>query len=267
MIVNVHWETTYRYSEPVRLLHTELCIVPTVRPGQRVLSADLTLEPAARPSTLVDVFGNTLHHVDFLQPVERLHIAVRAQVETTPWAEPAPVLSPLLDRVYRQPTPRAPFDPSFEGLSAAIPADATPLALAGILNRSLREHFDFVVGATEVSHTALDFVETGSGVCQDFAHLMLALLRRRGVAARYVSGYLASQEGDTLAEASHAWVQVLAEGAWYGFDPANGIPQDERYVIVAVGRDYDDVPPLRGTYSGEAEEQWSTSVRIGAPEQ
>lgn len=264
MIVNVHWETTYRYSDPVALLHTELCILPTDRPGgQRVLESTLTLEPKARPTALVDVFGNTMHHVDFLQPVERLHVAVHAKVETSPWAEPTPPLSPLLDRLYRQPSGRAPFDPSLDRLMADVPADADPLAMARALNQSLGQEFEFVVGATEVSTTALDFVATGSGVCQDFAHLMLALLRRRGAAARYVSGYLAASEGYTLADASHAWVQVLADGAWYGFDPANGIPQDERYVVVATGRDYDDVPPLRGTYHGQAEEQWSTSVRIG----
>ncbi|MDA0271308.1 MAG: transglutaminase family protein [Chloroflexi bacterium] len=265
MIVNVRWETTYDYSEPVQGLHTEVCILPVSRTGgQQVVSASLTTEPDARPNEIHDVFGNTIHHIDFLRPVERLHVVVQAQVDTVPWTEPATPLSPLLDRVYRQPTPRTPFDSALDPFEADIPADAPPLEVAMALNRALREHLDFIVGSTEVSHTALDFIATGSGVCQDFAHLMLALLRRRGIPARYVSGYLAASEGDTFADASHAWVQVMADGAWYGFDPANAIPQDERYVIVAAGRDYDDVPPLRGTYAGQAVEQWSTSVRIGA---
>jgi transglutaminase-like putative cysteine protease len=83
-----------------------------------------------------------------------------------------------------------------------------------------------------------------------------------GFSARYVSGYLAPDAGEASAAASHAWFQVLAGDAWLGFDPANGVPQDERYVVTAVGRDYDDIPPLRGTYTGVAEEEWSTSVRV-----
>jgi transglutaminase-like putative cysteine protease len=91
---------------------------------------------------------------------------------------------------------------------------------------------------------------------------MLAALRMRGITARYVSGYLAPHEGEESGEASHAWVQLLAHDRWYGFDPANNASQSERYVVTAVGRDYDDVPPIRGTFAGIATEDWHTVLRV-----
>lgn len=265
MLVSVRWETTYRYSEPVRLLHTELRVLPRERPsGQRVHRAALQLDPPAEPRALHDVFGNVIHHVDFLRPVEELRVAVAAEVDTAPGPEPETELSPLLSRLYRQPTPRAPFTSSFERL---LPAEDNPLDGARNLNARLHDWFEFQPGSTDVTHTAAEFFAQRAGVCQDFAHLMLALLRMRGWDARYVSGYLAPHEGEVAGDASHAWVQVLAEGAWWGFDPANGAPQDQRYVVTAVGRDYDDVPPLRGTFRGQAVESWTSALRIAAETQ
>jgi transglutaminase-like putative cysteine protease len=267
VIVTVHWETAYRYSEPVRLLHTELRVVPGDRTGeggggQRLIDCEMTLDPPAKPQALRDLFGNTLHHVDFLQPVERLVVAVRAEVETSPAPEPAGRMTPLLDWMYRQPTPRAAFNDAFRVLAPADLAGQAPTAAARAVTEAIHGRFGFEVGATNVTHNATDLLEAGSGVCQDFAHLALALLRMHGFAARYVSGYLGSEHGDALAEASHAWVQVLDAGAWHGFDPANGGLEDERYVVTAVGRDYDDVPPLRGTFGGVADQEWTTSIRI-----
>ena len=234
--------------------------------GQRLLSASLLLDPPANPRVLTDVFGNTLHHVDFLEPVDLLHVSVGAQVETSGAPEPAAGASPLLDRLYRQSTARAPFEAGYGPLVDEA-AGKTPGAAALSLMHAVHQRFRYELGASLVTHTAVDLVESGAGVCQDFAHLMLAVLRMRGHAARYVSGYLAPPAGEALATASHAWVQVLDGGAWHGFDPANGVLADERYVVTAVGRDYDDVPPLRGTYTGVAEEQWSTSVRVAADAQ
>jgi len=87
-------------------------------------------------------------------------------------------------------------------------------------------------------------------------------LRARGIPALYVSGYLAPPEGSAEGDASHAWVRVHAGGAWHGFDPANRSPEDARHVVTALGRDYDDVAPVRGSYRGLAEESWSAVVRV-----
>jgi len=265
VIVRVHWETTYTYTQPVRQLHSEICLLPASRPsGQRLISGGVTTTPVTDPRPFSDVFGNTVHHLDYLHPVDRLHVRAEAEVLTTTNPESAQGLPPLLERLYLQPTPRAPhLDPAVVALSHEVGGEGLgPVALAERVNTYLRERFAFAVGVTAVSATALDLVAAGQGVCQDFAHLMIAILRHRGVAARYVSGYLASCDGETSTDASHAWVQVLADDHWHGFDPANGHPQDTRYVVTAVGRDYDDVPPVRGTYRGVAREQWSTSIRI-----
>jgi transglutaminase-like putative cysteine protease len=262
MHISVRWETTYRYSERVRLLHTELRVLPADGFGQQLRDARLMLDPYARPWELSDAFGNRYHHVDFLQEVDRLHVAVDAQVETLegPLAAPAP--SPLFDYLYSQPTERSPFDSVIAQLGSEIPSDAGPLELAEAVMRLFADRFRYEVGHTDVAATALDLLETGRGVCQDFSHLMLSVLRMRGVLARYVSGYLAPHAGEDTADASHAWVQVFDGSAWHGFDPANDCPQDGRYVVIGVGRDYDDVAPLRGTYQGVAVEEYSTSVYI-----
>ncbi|MEX2373456.1 MAG: transglutaminase family protein [Dehalococcoidia bacterium] len=268
MKVHVLWETTYRYTQPVRQLHSEICLLPADRPnGQRLIRGGVTTDPVTTPRPFSDVFGNTVHHLDYLHPVTTLTVRVDAEVKTSPKPESAQRLPPLLERLYLQPTPRAPHDhPAIDALDAAMGAMETdrPLDVAAGVNRYLRDRFTFAVGATQVSATALDFLACGEGVCQDYAHLMIAVLRRRGIASRYVSGYLATATGETATDASHAWVQVLADGHWHGFDPANGEPQDERYVVTAVGRDYDDVPPVRGTYRGHAAEDWTTSIRIAA---
>ena len=265
MIVHVDWRTVYTYSRPVHGLHSELCVMPVQRSNQRVPVGTITIDPPARLRTRVDEFGNLRHEVDFAGTTDRLAVTVRAEVETAAGPEPAlddPTWS--LDR-YRQRSTRAPFAPELDALfgvaRAVRPLDAAAAAMAVIAGR-----FAYEVGVTHVADDALQLLRTGRGVCQDFTHLMLAALRRQGVAARYVSGYLAPSSGEALATASHAWVQVYHQGAWYGFDPANNTRQDERYVVTAVGRDYDDVTPVQGSYFGHAEEQWSTEVRIATPD-
>jgi transglutaminase-like putative cysteine protease len=261
MIVHVEWRTRYTYSLPVRQLHSELCVVPGERANQRVTVATIRVQPPARLTTHEDEFGNLRHTVDFVDPTDALDVTVRAEVETIDAPEPA-VEAPSPD-LYLQPSARAPFAPELDEF--IVPQGSGHLAYAWEVMAEIAERFAYEVGFTDVADTALDLLHTGRGVCQDFSHLMLAVLRRQGVPARYVSGYLAAVEGDAIATASHAWVQVLDGGAWYGFDPANNARQDERYVVTAVGRDYDDVPPIRGTYFGHAEERWSTEVRIATP--
>lgn len=265
MIVHVEWDTRYLYAQPVRQLRSQVCLLPTTRPGgQRLLNGSLQAWPATAPRAEQDVFGNTIHHLEFIEPVGELRVHAEADVETGGMAEPAAPLSPQLEHLYLQPTPRTPhFDPLLDHFAAQFRwTEEHGLVIAHRLTEFLPSRLPFAVGVTHVSATAVDFLRAGAGVCQDYAHLFLAMLRSRGIPARYVSGYLAQADAVTTTEASHAWVQVLLDGRWYGFDPANGTPQDGRYVITAVGRDYDDVPPVRGSYRGRAREQWTTTVRI-----
>ncbi len=261
MHISVHWESSYRYSQGVRLLHTELHVVPADGFGQRRISAELALTPQAHPRQLADAFGNEYHHVDFLGEIDQVHLALRAEVETEqPLEHDEP--TPLMRHLFLAPTARSPFDPAVAELCEGVPRDLDPAAAGAAIASLLHERFGFRVGDTDVGSTALDLLEAGHGVCQDFAHLMLAALRMRGIPARYVSGYLAPHAGEAATPASHAWAQLLGPGGWHGFDPANDARQDGRYVITAIGRDYDDVPPVRGAFTGSAAEHWSTMVRV-----
>lgn len=273
MRVHLDWESTYQYSEPVRLLHTELRVLPADGFGQRIEAATLSLTPHAEPHPLRDMFGNTYHHVDFLEEVDQITVSLSAEVETTPeelgTASAIDPVSPLLQHLYLAPTDRAPLDQGISTLNKAVPADLDPVATGRAFCELLSTRFVFEVGSTDVAATALDLIRLERGVCQDFSHLMLAALRERQIPARYVSGYLSPEQGEASGEASHAWVQLLADGQWHGFDPANNTSQDGRYVVTAVGRDYDDVPPIRGTFAGVATEGWHTtlSVRSGNTQQ
>jgi transglutaminase-like putative cysteine protease len=266
MRISLDWESTYHYSEPVRLLHTELRVLPANGHGQRLQAGSIALSPAATPHELLDLFSNVYHHVDFLDEVDQITVAVQAEVETEVVAGEGVLISqavnPLLRHLYLASTDRAPFADAIAALMEGIPTDLDAVATGRALCGLLGEQFVFEVGSTDVAATALDLLELRRGVCQDFSHLMLAALRQRGIAARYVSGYLAPPEGEQSAEASHAWVQLLAGDRWYGFDPANNAEQDGHYVVTAVGRDYDDVPPIRGTFAGLALEEWRTTLRV-----
>jgi transglutaminase-like putative cysteine protease len=267
MIVRVSWHSTYSYASPVRQVHNELYVLPTSRPGQALVAGSLVTEPAARLFTLTDAFGNTFHHFDLLGRVDEFSVRLSAVVDTHAGhaveAEPTPALRHL----YLQPTARSPFDPAIAALAAeAAPPGSPPLVLAQGLVDLIGTRFIFERGHTAVESTALHVLEIGRGVCQDFAHLMAAALRVSGIPTRYVSGFLAPPQGEAAnEEGSHAWVQCYVDGAWHGFDPANDDRQDERYVVTAVGRDYDDVPPLRGSFRGAGEHEWSATVRVDSP--
>ncbi len=269
MLVSLDWRSTYRYDPPVRLLNMELHVAPTTVGGQHVVEQSLTVDPPGplHEHPRADAFGNTMHSVSLLGPVERVRITLRARVQTAAGPVGAPALTPLLRTLAVQPTRRVPGgDAGLVALAAAAAGDgdpaADPLAYAVRLSDLLADRFEFAAGETAVEDTALDFLAHGRGVCQDFTHLMLAVLRLRGVPALYVSGYLAPTDGAAAADASHAWVRVYAGGAWHGFDPSNHVREDERYVVTALGRDYDDVAPVRGSYQGVTEESWSAALRV-----
>lgn len=260
MRYRIHWETTYSYEAPVSSLHTELRLLPADRAGQHLIDGTVHLNPSARLFALEDAWGNRYHHVDFAAPVDRLTIEMTAEVDTADTPGEEPPLAPLLLRLLTQPTPRGPEDPRISALADGL--DGAPIEIARGISDRIGERCVFEVGATDVSATALDFLDRGRGVCQDFTHLLVAALRSRGLPARYVSGYLGPAEGEEVGEASHAWAQVLDGDRWVGYDAANRCDQDGRYIVTAVGRDYDDVPPMRGGFHGSGEHEWSTTVRV-----
>jgi transglutaminase-like putative cysteine protease len=157
-------------------------------------------------------------------------------------------------------------------LLPGLPAFRQSQSLGSVLssiNQWIPERFAYAPGSTSVDTPLRTFIQGGKGVCQDFAHLMLSICRRLGLAARYVSGYIEATDPSAGnahligAVASHAWVEVLLPGnVWWGLDPTNRCAAGERHVVVAMGRDYADISPLRGTFRGAGQQQLEVRVSL-----
>ena len=269
MLITLDWHSAYRYDAPVRMLNMELHVVPLSDDSQQLLSYTLEVDPSGALNVHLhaDPFGNSVQRVDLLGPVDRVAIALRAEVLTSDELSHQPALTPLLRSLAVAQTPRAPFSAGVIALAAELGDTSNPIAYAGRLQAAIADHYEYVVGHSEVSDTAEHLLESGRGVCQDFVHLMLAALRSRNIPALYVGGFLAPEEGASVSDAGHAWVRVFADGAWFGFDPANRRAEDEHYIVTALGRDYDDVAPVRGSYRGIAEESWSAIIQVASMRQ
>lgn len=283
MILEIHHVTQYHYAEPVRASMMELWAQPQKSPRQRLIHFELDIEPDAQVFEYVDAFGNTVHHFDVPQPHDQLIIASRAAVDI----EPPPPLPDRLDlgewdRLCSEHVRGQYFDFLHpHGFAVQTPALTRFIAQHGLdelrrqdplsavegLSRALYEAFDYEAGVTDADSPIDHALEAGSGVCQDFAHIMIAVCRAWGVPARYVSGYLFRDKADSAdrsnPDASHAWVEVFMPSLrWVGFDPTNNVSTGERHVVVAVGRDYGDVPPSRGVFKGDCESQLSVAVSV-----
>jgi transglutaminase-like putative cysteine protease len=283
MLLEVRHVTRYHYAKPIRESVMELWMQPQKSATQRLLSFELEVEPAAQLFSYADSFGNAVYHFDVPQPHDELQIVARSAVETH---APAPLPKALdrgeWDRLRSDFTQGECFDflrphgyaERTPALGAFIEAKGIddlqrldPLTAARALSRVIYEAFDYQAGVTEADSPIDDALKEGRGVCQDFAHIMIAVCRGWGLPARYVSGYLftdrARSHDRSDPDATHAWVEVfLPSLRWVGLDPTNDIMAGERHVCVAVGRDYDDVPPSRGVFKGEAESQLAVGVSV-----
>jgi transglutaminase-like putative cysteine protease len=249
---------------------------------QRLASFDLELEPAAQLFSFADSFGNAVYHFDVPQPHEQLTIRSTAVVETEA-PEPLPDALDMgeWDRLRSEFVRGEGFDflrphgfaaptPALEAFVHAFELDllkrADPLSATRHLCQALYEAFDYEAGVTRADSPIDHALEAGRGVCQDFAHIMLAICRGWGLPARYVSGYLFTDrtEGDRSdPDATHAWIEVfLPSLRWVGLDPTNNMLAGERHVSVAMGRDYADVPPSRGVYKGDEDSQLVVGVSV-----
>jgi len=283
MLLEIRHLTQYHYAEPVRASVMELWAQPQKSPRQRLISFELEVEPAAQLFSYVDAFGNAVYHFDVPQPHDRLAIESRAAVET----EAPPPLPDQLDlgeweRMRSQFVQGECFDfLQPHGFAIETPALAAfvaqhdlerlrrvdPLTAVKTLCETVYAAFEYETGITAADSPIDHALEQGRGVCQDFAHIMIAICRSWGVPARYVSGYLftdRSEGGDRSdPDATHAWVEVyLPSLRWVGFDPTNNVTAGERHVIVAVGRDYGDVPPSRGVFKGDSESELMVAVSV-----
>lgn len=273
--------TRFIYSDPVSESVMELRLQPRHEHNQRCLRFEIELRPTARLFQYEDYLGNIVHTFDI--PREHRQLVIRAKslvaLDTT---EPVPErLSPeswsALDQLantreawefrtyshFVQPTSM--LHALADEIGVATRQD-DPLSLLRHINSSLYEAMDYAPATTQVDSPIDHALAQRKGVCQDFAHIMLSLLRRLGIPARYVSGYLIPHQfsHDRSDEhASHAWVEaLLPELGWVGFDPTNNLIAGDRHIRVAVGRDYADVSPTRGIFKGEARTTLNVAVQV-----
>jgi transglutaminase-like putative cysteine protease len=243
---------------------------------QRVRRFQLRLQPGGHVRRYEDGFGNVAHLVTSMRPHTFLQLSVESEVEThltdpfaTPLQPPDPPgpidLADCLD-----PSPLIPRFQVIEDMAAPFRSAETFETVRGMTEMIYRE-FTYKPGVTDVTTSVEQVVEGRQGVCQDFAHLLIGLCRAIDIPARYVSGYIVmsgqseSQAPSRGGDASHAWVEVFTPThGWRGFDPTNNLVVNDHYVKVAIGRDYHDVPPSRGTYHGGATEHLTVDVSTRA---
>jgi transglutaminase-like putative cysteine protease len=274
MILEVQHETRFTYSEPVTESVTELRLEPVSDADQSCRSFHLAVSPPVDLFRYQDGFGNAVHHFNLLPPHAEMRMLSASIVETHPRRPDLAasrarypldlaradldVLDFLKFRGPVRPTPR--LAPLLETLR---PTPGTPAAeLAVRVAHYIHEHFQYARDVTLASSPIDDVLEEGKGVCQDFTHLMIGLLRSFDVPARYVSGYIHRANKESQ---SHAWCEVwLPDVGWAGIDPTNDRLVSEEFIKVAVGRDFTDVPPNKGVYRGRARETIQVRVETRA---
>jgi transglutaminase-like putative cysteine protease len=254
--------TRVGYASPVRDSHNEVRMTPPTLPSQATLESRVIVGQAAPSRGYIDRWGTWVSVFDLPDPHVCLEIRARSTVRTSPpaalavppaWSAFGALASPFL-----RPTPLTTLD-------ATAVRVGDPHETAASISLAARARVRYLPGATGPGTSAQQAWDRGQGVCQDIAHVTIALLRGVGLPARYVSGYLhadpSAAPGQTTTGRSHAWVEYWA-GEWVPCDPTHGVPVGRRHVLVARGRDYDDVPPLTGTYQGPPATRLDVRVEV-----
>ncbi len=263
MHLHIRHETVYRYEYAVKHSVQTLRLTPRTETGQRVLSWNLSAP--GRQAQQLDAHGNMVHLLTLDEPHDEIRILAVGVVETeNVLGSSLPDRGRLSPLVYLPETPLTRSGALLRDFAAGVGITARPgrdevlrLALA------IREAMDYVPGATEVTDTGAHAFALGRGVCQDHAHVMLACCRSLGIPARYVSGYLLTDDQGHIA--SHAWADVWleAEQLWFSIDVTNREPGGTRHCRLAVGRDYMDACPVRGVRRGGGAESMTAQVLVG----
>lgn len=266
--------TTFEYSRTVSASYNEARMRPAQLPNQNVLYTRVTATPATFQAGYADYWGTAVTPFEVLTPHEGLVVIAESRVDVTT-ATPEPTAdwdalrsAELADRMCEYLVATSVTEPSQDLVDLASDAigDRAPSDAATAILCAVREEMEYVPGVTGVHTRATEAWEARKGVCQDIAHLGASALRSVGIPARYVSGYLhplaaQAEPGIPVSGESHAWVEYWA-GDWIGFDPTNRIPVDDHHVIVGRGREYGDVSPIRGVYSGGGRSTQQVEVRI-----
>jgi transglutaminase-like putative cysteine protease len=279
MIYSVRHVTIFGYEPAVRESIMEVRMQPRSEGHQRCLNFQLTVNPTANVMSYRDFMGNTVHHFDIAGSHTQVKLTAQGVVEVelpeTPDAAGAGSWEDLDALTATEDHWEMMLPSQFTGSTDELQKLAKEIGcerrgnlfeFLTELNQSIFQKFSYVPKSTKVDSPIDEALANRKGVCQDFAHIMIALLRGLKVPARYVSGYLFHEpkSKDRSSDgASHAWVEVLVPKlGWVAFDPTNNLIADDRHIRVALGRDYADVPPTRGVYKGEATSELSVSVTV-----
>jgi len=276
--------TSYAYDQPVDLAAHLLHLKPRALPGQRVIHARIRCQPAPDHATEThDHFGNAATRIFIAAPHQHFEVTAEALVEVNFAPPPPPETTQPWDMVadqaqrgrdeateYLHPSAHAPaLAEAADFARPCFPPGRPVLAALLHLNERIATEFRFQAGVTSISTPVEEVLRLRRGVCQDFTHLMIAALRSLGLPARYMSGYirtrpLPGQERRRGADQSHAWVGAwLGErDGWVGLDPTNGIIVRDEHVVIAWGRDFADISPLRGVILGGGAHHLSVSVDL-----
>lgn len=286
--MTIRHTTRFVYDQPARASFNEVRLSPRNDEQQNLISFRLTIDPAARTTSYRDHFGTLVQAFNLWAPHDHLTITGESAVVTYPRPPLPQPGDPRGGNLTALDDPEL-IDEQAEWLhESALASGGDPLTtfaqhvrtvcrptsvveLIQGVNEEVHRRFTYATGSSYVSSTVDDLLKRGTGVCQDFAHLAIATLRDLGVPARYVSGYFYAGSGEPepdtpLRLESHAWIEALIPGyGWIAMDPTNACPADERHVTVAIGRDYTDVAPVRGTLLGGDDQVMEVAVTMIAP--
>jgi transglutaminase-like putative cysteine protease len=277
--------TRFRYSQPVSESIMETRMHPRSDSNQHCLTFSLAVSPRCRVFTYRDHLGNNVQHFDIPGEHNQLVIVAESVVEQQALPDVPAFLSQdawgALDAMVDAgdywemllPSQFIEETPALTRLANQMEVHRRddPLMLVQELNQRLFDYFEYVPRSTRVDSPIDEAIVSGKGVCQDFAHTMIALLRKVRIPARYVSGYLYRGHEDhdrSTPDATHAWVDVLLPHlGWIGFDPTNNLVAHHRHIRTAVGRDYADVPPTHGIFRGKTSSELYVAVHVEASAQ
>lgn len=266
--------TGYAYQSPVTASYNEARLTPRSDTRQNVILNRVETIPASRSYRYIDYWGTAVTAFDLHAPHADLTVTSSSVIETE---EPEPPAieagwgdlrsEAVIDRFDEllRPTAHTPLSKRVASVGKKISKSHKPQEAVIAAAKWAHGELDYLPGTTGVHSSGLDALNEGKGVCQDFVHLSLMMLRSMGIPARYVSGYLHPKRkaivGDTVDGRTHAWIQAWT-GEWWNYDPTNDTEITEQYVSVGVGRDYTDVSPLKGIYSGEGATDLDVIVEV-----
>ena len=271
--LRIRHTTGYAYSEGATASYNEARMTPLTTSDQTLLRSRLEISPSPWTFEFRDYWGSTVTAFEVHEDHDELEVVATSTVETsgsspvpagTTWDELGSLADEWCEYLMASPWTTPPEDllAALEPVRAESP---TPSDFAVAVGRYLHASLAYLPGTTTVDSTAADAWAARSGVCQDFAHLMVGVLRVAGIPARYLSGYLHPssdpQIGETVEGESHAWIEWF-DGEWIGWDPTNDVAPAGRHVVVARGRDYADAPPLRGIFATDGDSALSVGVEI-----